>query len=65
VRFDETIAVPVARDTFINVRVDGDRPMAPMIGDGMKFRVFPLAMTNPIWVDADGDGTVTPSIAGD
>jgi hypothetical protein len=60
-RFDATIAVAVPRDTFIVVRVDGDRPMAPMVGDGTKFRVFPLAVTNPIWIDVDGDGRITPS----
>ena len=62
-RFDETLAIPIKRDTFVVVRVDGDKPMAPMIGDGAKFQVFPLAITNPIWVDFDGDGAVTPSIA--
>lgn len=62
-RFDETFAVPIRRDGFVIVRVDGDRPMAPVIGDGARFRVYPLAITNPIWVDADEDGTVTPQIS--
>ncbi|MCX5745390.1 MAG: CehA/McbA family metallohydrolase, partial [Proteobacteria bacterium] len=61
-RFAETLTVPITRDAFVIVRVDGDRPMAPMIGDATKFRVYPLAVTNPIWVDVDGDGTVAPSI---
>ncbi|MCE9573083.1 MAG: CehA/McbA family metallohydrolase [Deltaproteobacteria bacterium] len=60
VRFDETITVPVKRDGFLVVRVDGDRSMAPVIGDAARFPVFPLAITNPIWVDADGDGAITP-----
>ena len=63
VRFDETISIPMVRDAFVIVRVDGDRPMAPVIGDGRRFKVYPLAITNPIWVDVDGDGKVTPSVA--
>ncbi len=62
VRFDGLLRVPVARDSFVIVRVDGDRPMAPIIGDDDKFRVYPLAITNPIWVDADGDGKITPDV---
>ncbi len=50
VRFDQTIPVPVAKDGFVVVRVDGDRAMAPVIGDAQHFRVYPLAITNPIWV---------------
>lgn len=61
-RFDETISVPMSRDGFVVVRVDGDSPMAPVIGDGAHFRVYPLAVTNPIWVDTDGDGQVAPSV---
>jgi hypothetical protein len=64
VRLDDTIRVPVSRDGFLIVRVDGDRPMAPVIGDGDRFKVFPLAITNPIWIDADGDGTITPEEPG-
>lgn len=61
-RFAETLSIPIARDGFVIVRVDGDRPMTPVIGDGDRFQVFPVAITNPIWVDFDDDGTVTPSI---
>ena len=62
VRFDETLSVPIAHDAFVIVRVDGDTPMAPVIGDLAHFKVYPLAITNPIWVDVDGDGEVSPSI---
>jgi hypothetical protein len=62
VRFAETLSIPIERDGFIVVRVDGGRAMSPVLGDGDRFRVFPFAVTNPIWVDVDGDGEVTPSV---
>ncbi|HEX8107906.1 MAG TPA: hypothetical protein VF516_09280, partial [Kofleriaceae bacterium] len=60
VRFDDTIELDVARDGYAIVRVDGDRPMAPNVGDLQSFLVYPVAIANPIWIDADGDGKVTP-----
>ena len=60
VRLDEVIQIPAARDGYAILRVDGDRPMAPNVGDLRSFVVYPLAVANPIWIDADGDGKVTP-----
>jgi hypothetical protein len=34
--------------------------MAPNVGDIRSFLVYPMAVTNPIWIDSDGDGKVTP-----
>ncbi|HSR97367.1 MAG TPA: hypothetical protein VLM79_09975, partial [Kofleriaceae bacterium] len=50
----------VSRDGYAIVRIDGDRPMAPNVGDVKSFVVYPMAVTNPIWIDSDGDGKVTP-----
>lgn len=61
VRFDDTIPLDIPRDGYVIVRVDGDQPMAPNVGDTASWRVYPIAITNPIWVDADGDGKITPS----
>jgi len=61
VRFDETIELDVNRDGYAILRVDGDRPMAPNVGDSGSFLVYPMAVTNPIWIDRDGDGKVTPA----
>jgi hypothetical protein len=61
VRFDDTIELPAGRDGYAILRVDGDRPMAPNVGDIGSFLVYPMAVTNPIWIDADGDGKVMPS----
>ena len=61
IRFDGVIELAMPRDGYVIVRVDGDHPMAPNVGDISSWQVFPLAITNPIWVDADGDGVITPS----
>jgi len=61
VRFDETIELDVNRDGYAILRVDGDRPMAPNVGDSGSFLVYPMAVTNPIWIDRDGDGKITPA----
>ena len=60
VRFDDTITVHLDRDGYVIVRVDGDRPMAPNIGDETGFKVYPFALANPVWVDVDGDGKSSP-----
>jgi hypothetical protein len=61
VRFDESIELEVPRDGYAIIRVDGDRPMAPNVGDVGSFLVYPMAVTNPIWIDADGDGKIAPA----
>ena len=61
VRFDDTIELPVSHDGYAIIRVDGDRAMAPNVGDTGSFLVYPMAVTNPIWIDRDGDGKITPS----
>jgi hypothetical protein len=61
VRFDETIELEVNRDGYAIIRVDGDHPMAPNVGDSGSFLVYPMAVTNPIWIDRDGDGKITPA----
>jgi hypothetical protein len=60
VRFDDTIELDIAGDGYAILRVDGDRPMAPNVGDIGSFVVYPMAVTNPIWIDRDGDGKVKP-----
>lgn len=61
VRFDDVIPLELAGDGYAIVRVDGDRAMAPNVGDQGAFLVYPLAIANPIWIDVDGDGKVTPA----
>jgi hypothetical protein len=63
VRFDGKILIELAKDAYLIVRVDGDQPEAPNVGDSKSFTVYPLAITNPIWIDVDGDGKVAPAVS--
>ena len=56
VRFHEKVEVTSQGDGYVVVRVDGDKPLTPVVGDGKRFTVYPLALTNPVFLDADGDG---------
>lgn len=60
VRFADKIEIPVDHDTFVIFRVDGERPMSPVIGDRTRFEVRPVAITNPIFVDVDGSAGWNP-----
>jgi hypothetical protein len=55
-RFRDTFDTTLPRDSWIVVRVDGDQPMAPVVGDRKRFDVRPLALTNPVFLDVDGNG---------
>ncbi len=54
--FEHRATVPLAEDGFVLATVEGDvaaREVLPQFGVG------PRAFTNPVWVDANGDGVVT------
>ena len=55
-RLHETFEVTTPRDGYVVVRVDGDKPLAPVVGDGKTFTAYPFALTNPVFLDVDGDG---------
>ncbi len=51
VRFDDDITFDApAADAWVMVIVDGDAPMAPVLG------AMPRTITNPIYLDRNGDG---------
>ena len=60
VRFREAIDLTFSRDGWVVARVDGDKPLAPVVGDLKRFDVRPLALTNPVFVDVDGNGKYDP-----
>jgi hypothetical protein len=56
VRLERTLRVPVTKDTFILALVRGSGSLAPVARASLR----PLALTNPVWIDFDGDGVVAP-----
>jgi hypothetical protein len=60
VRFDEKYDLDVPRDTYVVVRVEGDGSLAPVVGGGSAATVHPFALTNPIFLDANGNGVCDP-----
>jgi len=54
-RFEAAFEVPFERDGWICVLVEGDDPMAPVVQSPAR-PVRPLAVANPVFVDADGNG---------
>ena len=57
-RIRHEITLPI--DGYAVVRVDGDKIMAPVVGDNKTFGVYPLALTNPIFFDVNGNGRYDP-----
>lgn len=57
-RFRRTVTLRPERDAWYIVIAKGTESMAPLVHDG-DVPVTPLAFTNPIWVDADGDSAFT------
>jgi hypothetical protein len=64
VRFHESIDVPISTDSFVLARVDGDKPLSPVVGDEKRFDVRPFALTNPVFVDSDGNGVYDAPLKG-
>jgi hypothetical protein len=58
VRFDGELDLPVAGDGWYLVKVYGAGSLDPVSRVGAK----PFAFTNPIFLDANGDGIFTPPI---
>jgi len=51
----ERRASPSPFDAWVSVVVEGDDSLAPVLRPEAK----PLALTNPVWIDGDGDGRWT------
>jgi hypothetical protein len=62
VRLRDGVDIVPGRDSWVVARVDGDKPLAPIVGDEKRFDVRPLALTNPVFVDVDGDGAYDPPL---
>lgn len=58
-RFAAHQAIVVEGDSYIVLRADGREPMWPVAGDAERTQVVPMAISNPLFVDVDGDGAYT------
>jgi len=59
-RFHDTFDLAVPNDTYVLVRVEGDKSLSPIVGGGKDVTVFPFALTNPIFLDTNGNGKYDP-----
>jgi len=62
VRFRVTDDLTLPADGYALVRVDGDKLLAPVVGDNKIFGVYPLALSNPIFFDVNGNGRYDPAL---
>ena len=62
VRFRERYDITVAHDSYVIVRVEGDTPLAPVVGDHEGVSVTPFALTNPIFLDANTNAIYDPAL---
>ncbi len=61
VRLVDERKIPVRTDGWISLRVEGDDSLDPIV-PGPKRPILPIAVTNPVFIDADGDGKYTPPV---
>ncbi len=54
-RLDTVSDVAVRRDSWMTLLIEGDDPLSPVVHDQHR-PIRPLAVMNPVWIDADGDG---------
>jgi len=62
VRFRVSHSVTLPTDGYAVIRVDGDKIMAPVVGDARNFGVYPLALSNPIFFDVNMTGRYDPEL---
>jgi hypothetical protein len=55
------IRVDIPRDCWIVAIAEGDEAMTPYVDDEDR-KIYPRAIANPIFIDADGDGKYTPPL---
>jgi hypothetical protein len=56
VRFKQSYDLTTPTDGYVVVRVDGEKSLSPVVGDRKTFTAYPFALTNPVFLDVDGDG---------
>lgn len=57
----QEVTLDISADGWLVAIAVGDRPLPiDVIGAVMNGRAKPIALTNPVWLDRDGDGKITP-----
>ena len=62
-KFDDHISLELERDAYIVIEVFGKKSLYPVLqraNRGYKNATFPYALTNPVFVDVDGNGKYDP-----
>ncbi|MBA2544864.1 MAG: PHP domain-containing protein [Deltaproteobacteria bacterium] len=54
-RLKTTYDLDLEGDTHAVIRVEGDEPLTPVVGGIGSINIYPLAVTNPILFDVDGN----------
>jgi len=55
------IRIDIPRDSWVIAIAEGDEPMTPYVDDEDR-KIFPVAIGNPVFIDANGDGKYTPPL---
>lgn len=58
-RLDTTWSFVPASDCWVSLLVEGDDPLTDIVHDKGR-PIFPIAITNPVWIDANDDDEWTP-----
>ncbi|MCH7870951.1 MAG: CehA/McbA family metallohydrolase, partial [Planctomycetes bacterium] len=58
VRLETNVTLKIDRDAWLLLLVEGDDSLAPVVHDGSR-PIRPIAIANPVWIDADADGKWT------
>lgn len=58
-RLEAELQIVVESDSYVVLRVDGSKPLWPVGGDDEQHPIVPVAITNPLFIDRDGDGKYT------
>lgn len=59
VRLQQTFRVGLTRDSTVIVLVRGTSPLSPVVNP-TGAPLLPVALTNPVWIDLDGNGRYDP-----
>jgi len=67
-KFNQKINLKLERDSYVSVEVLGKKSLYPVVqcptrGGDFKDAVLPYALTNPIFIDVDGNGKFDPPLS--